>query len=60
MNKFNLKTKIMSIDTTKNQNHEDYILKDNTKTKFGAAFISIILVLLILAVVISGFAMNWW
>jgi len=39
---------------------EDYILQDNKKTKFGSAFIIIVLILLITAVVISGFYMEWW
>ena len=30
----------------KNQDHEDYILKDNTKTKFGAGFIIVTLIIL--------------
>ncbi|WP_226294287.1 hypothetical protein [Aquimarina algicola] len=38
----------------KNEEREDYILQDNTKTKVGARFIIITLILLIIGVIISG------
>jgi|TARA_R100000306_G_scaffold742_1_gene1919 hypothetical protein len=44
----------------KHQDHEDYILKDNTKTKFGASFIVIVLVILLVGVAISGMFFEWW
>ncbi|VVV00995.1 MULTISPECIES: hypothetical protein [Mesonia] len=50
----------MATDPKKNQEHEDYILKDNKKTKFGATFIIIVLILLAIVVVASGFYMEWW
>lgn len=50
----------MTVDPKKNQNHHDYILKDNKKTRFGASFIIIILILLAVAVIVSGFYMEWW
>jgi len=50
----------MTADPKKNQHHEDYILKDNKKTKFGATFSIIVLILLVIAVAVSGFYMEWW
>tara|TARA_R100001369_G_scaffold14731_1_gene29432 strand:- start:1828 stop:1989 length:162 start_codon:yes stop_codon:yes gene_type:complete len=44
----------------KNQDHEDYILKDNTKTKFGAGFIIVTLIILLIGVAISGMFFEWW
>ncbi len=34
-----------------NENERDYILQDNKKTRFGAGFIIVVLVILILAVI---------
>jgi hypothetical protein len=39
---------------------KDYILKDNKKTNFGMGFIITILIILIVAVVISGFYFEFW
>ena len=50
----------MTADPKKSQHHEDYILKDNKNTKFGATFIIIVLILLVIAVAVSGFYMEWW
>ena len=50
----------MSTENQKHQDHDDYILKDNTKTKFGAGFIIIILIVLIVGVAISGMFFEWW
>ncbi len=53
----------MSTNTTNNQkhqDHEDYILKDNAKTKFGAGFIIVILIVLIIGVAVSGMFFEWW
>ncbi|PZW42637.1 hypothetical protein LX95_00953 [Mesonia algae] len=50
----------MSTETNKSQNKEDYILQDNKKTKFGAGFIIVVLILLITAVAISGIYFEWF
>ncbi len=44
----------------KDKEDKDYILKDNKKTNFGMGFIIIVLVILIAAVVISGFYFEFW
>ena len=41
------------------QDHEDYILKDNAKTKFGAGFIITVLILLLIAVGVSIYYFEW-
>jgi len=50
----------MAHDPRKNQNNEEYILKDNAKTKIGAGFIIIILIILITAVILSGLYFEWF
>jgi len=50
----------MSSNTQNHQDHEDYILKDNAKTKFGVGFIIIILIVLIIGVAVSGMFFEWW
>ncbi len=42
------------------QEKEDYILKDNKKTKIGAGFIIVVLIILAGGVIASGFYMEWW
>lgn len=42
-----------------NENERDYILQDNKKTKFGATFIIIVLVILVLAVVATSMFITW-
>lgn len=41
-------------------NSEDYIIKNNKKTKFGAGIIIAVLIILILGVVLSGLYFQWW
>lgn len=41
------------------QDHEDYILKDTAKTKFGAGFIITVLILLLIAVGVSIYYFEW-
>ncbi|UAB80633.1 hypothetical protein INR76_10970 [Marixanthomonas sp. SCSIO 43207] len=41
------------------QDHEDYILKDNNKTKLGAGFIITVLILLLIAVGVSIYYFEW-
>ncbi|MBV7267855.1 hypothetical protein [Winogradskyella luteola] len=38
----------------------DYILQKDTKTKVGATFIIVTLIILIIAVVISGIFFEWY
>jgi flagellar basal body-associated protein FliL len=38
-----------------NDQERDYILQDNKKTKFGATFIIVVLVILVLAVVATSY-----
>jgi flagellar basal body-associated protein FliL len=38
-----------------NDQERDYLLQDNKKTKFGATFIIVVLVILILAVVATSY-----
>jgi len=44
----------------KDKEEKDYILKDNKKTNFGMGFIITVLIILIIAVVISGFYFELW
>lgn len=39
---------------------EDYILQDNKKTRFGATFIIIVLIILIAAVAMTGVYFEYW
>jgi len=43
-----------------NKQEKDYILQDNKKTRFGAGFIITVLIILIIAVIISGFYFEWF
>ncbi|PHR14832.1 MAG: hypothetical protein COA40_01260 [Aequorivita sp.] len=43
-----------------NEKERDYILQDNKKTRFGAGFIITVLIILIIAVIISGFYFEWF
>ena len=38
----------------------DYILQDNKKTRFGAGFIIIVLIILIIGVIVSGLYFEWF
>lgn len=42
------------------ENRDDYIFQKNTKTKFGARFTIIVLLLLIAGVAISGYFFEWF
>jgi len=44
----------------KDKEEKDYILKDNKKTNFGMGFIITVLIILIIAVAISGFYFELW
>jgi len=50
----------MTSDPKKNQNNEDYILKDNAKTKFGGGLIIVILIILVTGVILSGLYFKWF
>ena len=56
------KTKNLSMQIRdKNDNEsEDYILQDNKKTRFGAVFIAIVLIILITAVALTGVYFEYW
>ncbi|MEM0518575.1 MULTISPECIES: hypothetical protein [Aequorivita] len=43
-----------------NKTEKDYIFQDNKKTRFGAGFIVIVLILLIIAVVLSAIYFEWY
>lgn len=51
-------TKIVKDSDDKQE--RDYILQDNKKTRFGAGFIIIVLIVLIIAVIISGMYFEWF
>ena len=42
------------------EERRDYILQKDAKTKFGARFIIIVLIILVLAVVASGIHFEWY
>ena len=42
------------------ENREDYIFQKNAKTKFGAGFIILMLIILAIAVVASGLYFEWF
>ncbi len=43
-----------------NEQERDYIFQDNKKTVFGASFIVVILVILVLAVIATAFYLDWF
>ena len=43
-----------------NENERDFIFQDNKKTVFGASFIIITLIILIIAVLCSAFYFEWF
>ena len=43
-----------------NKQERDYIFQDNKKTRFGAGFIIIVLIILIIAVIVSGLYFEWF
>lgn len=50
----------MQIRDKDDNESEDYILQDNKKTRFGAGFIIIVLIILIAAVAISGWYFGYF
>lgn len=50
----------MQIRDKDDKDSEDYILQDNRKTRFGAGFIIIVLIILIAAVAISGIYFGYF
>lgn len=50
----------MQIRDEKDNQSEDYIIQDNKKTRFGAVFIVIVLVILIAGVAMTGVYFNYW
>lgn len=50
----------MQIRDKDDKESEDYILQDNKKTRFGAVFIVIVLIILIAAVAMSGVYLEYW
>lgn len=50
----------MQIRNKNDKESEDYILQDNKKTRFGAIFIIIVLVILIAAVAMTGVFLDYW
>jgi hypothetical protein len=49
----------MPIIKDEDSNTEDYLLQDDKKTRFGATFIIITLIILGIAVVASGLYFEW-
>ncbi|RDK84713.1 hypothetical protein [Marinirhabdus gelatinilytica] len=43
-----------------NERERDYIFQDNKKTVFGASFIIVVLILLIVAVLITAYFLDWY
>lgn len=54
------KTAKMQIRDKNDKESEDYILQDNKKTRFGATFIIIVLVILATLVAMTGVYMDYW
>ncbi|HLV69305.1 MAG TPA: hypothetical protein VKY34_01270 [Xanthomarina sp.] len=50
----------MPIIKDEDSERKDYLLQDDKKTKFGAKFIIITLILLAIAVAASGFYFKWF
>lgn len=50
----------MPIIKDENSDTKDYLLQDDKKTIFGATFIIITLIILVIAVVISGLYFKWF
>jgi len=51
---------LMQIRDKKDNESEDYILQENKKTKFGATFIAIILIIIIAVVAMTGVYFDYW
>lgn len=50
----------MQIRDKDDKESEDYILQDNKKTRFGATFIIIVLIILAAAVAMTGVYFDYW
>lgn len=50
----------MQIRDENDHNSEDYILQNNKKTRFGATFIIIVLIILATAVAMTGVYFDYW
>lgn len=48
------------VKDTDNKQERDYIFQDNKKTRFGAGFIIVILIILIIGVIASGLYFEWF
>jgi len=55
-----LKLKFMQIRDKEDNQSEDYIVQDNKKTRFGAVFIVIVLIILIAGVAMTGVYFDYW
>lgn len=51
-------TKIVKDSDDKQE--RDYIFQDNKKTRFGAGFIIVVLIILIIGVIVSGLYFEWF
>ncbi|MDN3594118.1 hypothetical protein [Zunongwangia endophytica] len=50
----------MQVRDKEDDQSEDYILQKNKKTKFGATFIAIVIVIIIAAVAMTGVYFDYW
>ncbi|HSP11937.1 MAG TPA: hypothetical protein VLO29_05365 [Salegentibacter sp.] len=50
----------MQIRDKNDKESEDYIIQDNKKTRFGAIFIAIVIIILITAVALTGVYFDIW
>ncbi len=48
------------VKDSEDKRERDYILQDNKKTRFGAGFIITVLIILIIAVIVSGLYFEWF
>ncbi len=48
------------VKESEDKTERDYIFQDNKKTRFGAGFIITVLVILIIAVIVSGLYFEWF
>ncbi|WP_170244095.1 MULTISPECIES: hypothetical protein [Bizionia] len=50
----------MPVVKDKDSDREDYLLQDDKKTVFTATFIIVALIVLVIAVIISGMYFDWF
>jgi hypothetical protein len=50
----------MQVRDKQDKESEDYILQNNKKTRFGATFIIIVLIILITIVAMTGVYLDYW